>query len=165
MHFKETGFKKKKKSIVKKNTISFSIWGNIARIYWAVIWGRITTTDQSSWKIACKTGIMVSRTLIFPWISWGVPRRAHSQIAPSAVLLITQTGRSGWQASGSCCHPEGPGQAGEMGRQEHHEVQQEELQSPAPGRNNPTHQHMLGATQLESSFAEKGLWGASGHQV
>ncbi|KAK4811158.1 hypothetical protein QYF61_019789 [Mycteria americana] len=33
------------------------------------------------------------------------------------------------------------------------------------GKNNPMHQYMLGATQLESSFAEKDLGGLGGHQV
>ena len=33
------------------------------------------------------------------------------------------------------------------------------------GRNNPLHQYMLGATQLESSLAEKDLGGPGGYQV
>ncbi|KAK4822722.1 hypothetical protein QYF61_019719 [Mycteria americana] len=32
------------------------------------------------------------------------------------------------------------------------------MQSPAQGRNNPVHQHRLGADRLESSFAQKYLW-------
>jgi len=43
------------------------------------------------------------------------------------------TRRGGWCTRGSCCHPEGHPQAGEMGWQEPHEVQQGEVQSPATG--------------------------------
>ncbi|KAK4819767.1 hypothetical protein QYF61_011367 [Mycteria americana] len=41
--------------------------------------------------------------------------------------------------------------------QEPHEVQQGEFQSPAPGDSCTRHQDVLGATQLESSLAEKDL--------
>lgn len=37
------------------------------------------------------------------------------------------------------CHSEGPGQAGEFGREDPPEVQQKLVQGPAPERNNPTH--------------------------
>lgn len=40
-------------------------------------------------------------------------------------------------AKGLCCHPRGPGGAGEMGWQEPHGVQQRELQNPAPGEEKP----------------------------
>ncbi|PKU44789.1 hypothetical protein llap_4896 [Limosa lapponica baueri] len=44
-----------------------------------------------------------------------------------------------------------------MGQQEPHEVQKGGVQSPAPGKDNPMHQYMLGGTQLENSLAEKAL--------
>jgi len=44
---------------------------------------------------------------------------------------------------------------GEMARQEPHEAQEGEVQSRAPGKNNPMHQYMLDATHLEKSLAEK----------
>lgn len=50
------------------------------------------------------------------------------------------------------CHPEGPQQPREMGRQGPHEAQHGQVQ-----KNNPRHQYMLGATQPERSFAEKAL--------
>lgn len=65
-------------------------------------------------------------------------------------------------------HSEGPRQAGELGREEPHEVQQEEVKVLHLGKNNHTvqykyhtvlykYQYTLGDDQLESSFAEKGL--------
>lgn len=56
-----------------------------------------------------------------------------------------------------CCHPEGSGQAGKMGRQEPHEVQQGECKIVQVGRNSTGCQHVLVAAQLESSLAEKDL--------
>ena len=58
-----------------------------------------------------------------------------------------------------CCslHPEGPGQAGEVGLCEHHEGQQGQVQGPAPGSGNPRYQYRLGDKGIESSPAEKDL--------
>lgn len=47
-----------------------------------------------------------------------------------------------------CCSSETPWQAAEMGQR---------MQSPVPGRNNPRQPDRLGADQVESSSAEKGL--------
>ncbi|KAK4829225.1 hypothetical protein QYF61_002490 [Mycteria americana] len=47
--------------------------------------------------------------------------------------------------------------AGESAQQEPHKVQQGEVQSLHLQRNNPMQEYMLGATQLESSLAEKDL--------
>ena len=44
-----------------------------------------------------------------------------------------------------------------MGQQESLEVQERQMQSPAPGRNNPMPQCRLGADGLENNSAEKDL--------
>jgi len=49
-------------------------------------------------------------------------------IVPPAGVLITKIKAREW-----CCHSDGPQSAGEMDWQELHEVQEEEMQSPAPG--------------------------------
>lgn len=54
------------------------------------------------------------------------------QSVPSASLQMTQN----WEKRLRCqrfCQPKGSGQAGEMGWQEPHKVQQGEMQSPSPG--------------------------------
>jgi len=53
----------------------------------------------------------------------------------------------------STCQPEGPGQAQEVG----HEVQQGQVQGPAPGSGQPLYQYRLGDEGIESSPAEKDL--------
>lgn len=54
-----------------------------------------------------------------------------------------------------CCYPEGPQQAGEMGQQEFPQIQLGEILHLR--KDNPMHQCVLWATQLESSSAEKDL--------
>ncbi|TRZ19853.1 hypothetical protein HGM15179_007255 [Zosterops borbonicus] len=44
-----------------------------------------------------------------------------------------------------------------MGREESSEIQQSQMQSPTPEKNNPIQQHRLGANLLDSSSAEKDL--------
>ena len=44
-----------------------------------------------------------------------------------------KTGRSDWCPTGSCCHPQGPGQAAELGRQELLGDQQRVMQGPVLG--------------------------------
>jgi len=48
------------------------------------------------------------------------------------------------------CHPEGPGQDGEVGLYERHEVQQDQVQGPASGSGQPP-------LSIESSPAKKDL--------
>jgi len=51
----------------------------------------------------------------------------------------------------------GPGQAREVDPCEHHEVQQAQVQSPAPWSGQPRYQCRLGDEEIESSLAEKGV--------
>ena len=48
-----------------------------------------------------------------------------------------ETGRSGGYTGRLCCHSVRPGQAGELGREESDEVQQGQVQGPAPGEEQP----------------------------
>jgi len=50
-----------------------------------------------------------------------------------------------------------PGQAGELSAEEPDEIQQGQMQGPAPGEEHPMHQYMLGAGLLESSSVERDL--------
>ena len=54
------------------------------------------------------------------------------------------------------CHPEEPGQAWEVAPCEQHEVQQHQVQGPAPG--SPRYPLRLGNERIESSPGEKDLW-------
>lgn len=65
--------------------------------------------------------------------------------------------RSGWYTRRSCCHPEGPQQVREVGQQKLIESHEENCRALPLERNSPRHQAVLGAAQLESSLAEKGL--------
>jgi len=57
-----------------------------------------------------------------------------------------------------CHHSEGPGRAGEMGREESQGFQQEETKKVLYlGRNDPVHQHMLGTNWPGSISTEKDL--------
>jgi len=56
---------------------------------------------------------------------------------------------------GKGCHPEGSGQASELGLCESHEVQQGQEQGPAHGWGNPKHKHRLGRKWIEGSLEEK----------
>jgi len=53
------------------------------------------------------------------------------------------------------CHPEGPGQAGEMDLCEPHEVQQGKVQGLHLVWGNPRYKYRLGDEGLQSSPAEK----------
>ena len=53
-----------------------------------------------------------------------------------------------------CCHPEGPGQAGELGR-EFVKFNKQKHKALHLGRNSSGQQYMLGADQVESSSAEE----------
>ena len=60
-------------------------------------------------------------------------------------------------SSPNALHSKGPGQAGEAGPCEPHEVQQVQVQGAAPGSDNPRQQYRLGEELIESSPAEKDL--------
>ena len=51
----------------------------------------------------------------------------------------------------------GAQQAGGTGHWECHEAVQRQMQSPAPGMNDPTHQYRVAIDELDSIFAEKVL--------
>ena len=89
------------------------------------------------------------------------------QIIPSVSLKMTQY----WcrwligSTRGSCCHPEGPGQTGELGWQELRGAPQREGKVLHLGRNNPRMLYMLSKNWQEIRFCRKGSWSLSGHQV
>lgn len=56
------------------------------------------------------------------------------------------------------CHSEKPQQAGEMGQPGPHGDTKGKHRALHMGRNNPTHQHMLGSQKLESSLEKEDLW-------
>ena len=89
--------------------------------------------------------------LTHQWAGW------RDRVYPLRVCWGHQTGRSGWYTGRLSCHPVRPGQAGELGAEEPDEVQQRQVQGPAPGRNNPMHQYRLRADLLGSSSAETDL--------
>ncbi|KAJ7428316.1 hypothetical protein BTVI_00990 [Pitangus sulphuratus] len=66
-------------------------------------------------------------------------------------------GRSGQYPRGLCSPSEGPQQLGGMGREELCEVQQGQVQILHPGRNDPLHQHRLGADWVGSSSVQEDL--------
>lgn len=45
-----------------------------------------------------------------------------------------KVGGSGWHTRKLCCHSARLGHAGELGREEPYEVQQEQVQNPTPGK-------------------------------
>ena len=55
------------------------------------------------------------------------------QKVPSANFQMTQNWKKTWYTWESCCYPEGPQQAGEMGWQKSHAVEQREASSPVSG--------------------------------
>jgi len=55
------------------------------------------------------------------------------------------------------CHPEGPGQAGEVGLCEPHDVQQAKSKVLHTSRGNPQYQYRLGDEGIQSSPSEKDL--------
>ncbi|TRZ07142.1 hypothetical protein HGM15179_019963 [Zosterops borbonicus] len=60
-----------------------------------------------------------------------------------------------WMARELCCHSQGPQQVGEVGRVDLFEVQQRQVQGPAPGEEQPHAPVQAGGDLLESSSAEK----------
>ena len=60
------------------------------------------------------------------------------------------------------CHPEGPGQAQEVGQYEHHEVQQGQIQGPAHGSGQPPLSIQDGDKGIERSPAKKDFGGTGG---
>lgn len=64
-----------------------------------------------------------------------------SRIGESSVhvreVSFSQFKNASWLMWGLCCHPEGPWQAGEIGWEKSHEVQQGEMQSPANREEQP----------------------------
>ena len=55
------------------------------------------------------------------------------------------------------CHPEGPGQAAEVGLYKSHEVQKAKCKVLHMGQDSSKHKYRLGDEWIESSPAEKGL--------
>lgn len=55
------------------------------------------------------------------------------------------------------CISEGPGQAGGMGQQEHHEIRQEQLPSSMPGKTKHLGTRQAGDACPRSSSVEKAL--------
>lgn len=41
--------------------------------------------------------------------------------------------RNGWYHKGLCCHPAGPGQAGDVDREEHNDIQPEQVRGSTAG--------------------------------
>ncbi|GAB0185946.1 mitochondrial enolase superfamily member 1 [Grus japonensis] len=74
------------------------------------------------------------------------------RVHPQQVCRRHQAVWCGRHAGGKGCHPEGPGQAGEVGPCKPHEVQQGQVQGP-----NPKHDYRLGKEWIESSPEEKDL--------
>ena len=58
-----------------------------------------------------------------------------------------------------------PGQSGELGPGERHETQQEQVQGPAPGEDQPPAPVQVGGDLLESGSAEKALGVLVGSEV
>jgi len=81
---------------------------------------------------------------------WKSSKSSSNLIQKVHASLCGYTGRL-------CCHSARPGQAGELGREEPHEVQQGQLQGPAPGEEQPQAPVQAGADLLESSSAERDL--------
>ena len=75
--------------------------------------------------------------------------------SPSLVIFKACLDDSGGYNRRLCCHPERPGQAGELGREEPDGVQQGQGQGPAPGEEQPQAPVQAGADLLESSSAER----------
>ena len=70
-----------------------------------------------------------------------------------------------WRAWGTGCHLEGPGQAGDVGPCEPHEVQQDQEQGPAPGLGQaPLSVQARGARDWEQPCQE-GLGGTGGETL
>ena len=87
-----------------------------------------------------------------------------NDLTDATEYTLSKTGKSGWYTRGSCCHPEGPWQAGEMGRQEPHYVQQE-VRSPAPGQEQPHEPMYAGSHPAEKQLGRKGHEEPGGDQV
>ena len=68
-------------------------------------------------------------------------------------------GRSGGYTRRLCCHSARPGQVGELGAEEPDEIQQGQVQGPAPGEEQPHASVQAGVNLLESSSAERDLGG------
>jgi len=75
---------------------------------------------------------------------------------PQQFCLCYKTGRSGWHSRELCCHPVGPQQSGEMSWQEPHEVQQGEVQNPAPGEDQPQAPVYAGVHQAGKPLSRTG---------
>ena len=97
--------------------------------------------------------MLVSNSLLFPEarassLSGGRHQRCliphasacHSdmKVISSPIMILTSNVLShGWCSTGLCCHPGGPPLTGEMGWQEPHAAHQGQVQSPAPGEQQP----------------------------
>lgn len=77
--------------------------------------------------------------------------------APSVSCQQHQAVWCSWHTGGTGYHPQGPGQAWEVGLCEPHEMQQVHVQGPAPGSGNPKHKHRLGREWIKNSPEEKDL--------
>ena len=60
-------------------------------------------------------------------------RQNKKKVKRHADLIECTLSMCGWHAGGKGCHPEGPGQAWEVGPCKPHEIQQDQVQGPAHG--------------------------------
>jgi len=87
---------------------------------------------QSLGRASCQLEIWKSSLVQqWQWPGW------RDRWYPQQVCWWHKSGRSGWYTRRLCCHSVKPGQAGELGREEPDEVQQGQVQGPAPGEEQP----------------------------
>lgn len=101
---------------------------------------------ESSWRPGVNTGSNLSILMI-----WVMGQRGLRKLDDTKAGGVADT-------RGSCCYPEGPPQAGEMGWREPWAVQWGKNKVLHSGRNKPMPQDVLGAAQMEAAQpAEKAL--------